>query len=471
MRVVFIIPPQANYLGAGPHELTDRGREARPNLGILYVATYLLMKKHRNVTATIIDCAALGMNYPELEKSVIAEKPDIVGITALTFTYLDALKTAQMVKQVDLAIKVCLGGIHPTLYPYETLMQDCIDYIVQGEGEVTFEELLLCLENGGSLHDVDGLGFKDNGRIVLNEPRELIDDLNALPFPNYDLVNVKRYSHLLGSADITLPIQSSRGCPFCCTFCDIRKTRYRYRSAENVVDEIHELLMHGINSLFFIDDNFTLHRERVIDICRMIVARNLKVSFKVSSRGDALDEDVLRWLKKAGCSRIHLGVETCHQKYLDYLQKGIKVERIVDAIKTAHDQGLGICAYVIIGFPGETWEEMIEEVSFLKNLKVEYAGFSLLVIYPKTYLHQDALKRGQMKSDVWQAYAINPNQAFCIPVVNTEHSIEALRKLQHLLTLRFYGSLNSALCRLREVRNVGQLIRYAKMASKILIGL
>lgn len=468
MRVLLLIPPEETYIEASAHHNIDRQREPRPKLGVLYVGAFL--KAHRPETELrILDCPSEGIDTFGCESFVRNFRPHLVGITALSFTYFDALKASRMIKGIDPSIKVCMGGIHTTLYPEETLMQESVDYVVIGEGELTFSELLSCVEKNETLHTVKGLGFRRDSSIIVNEPRDLTDsNLDNLPFPNYDLVNYKRYSHVLGVGDITLSIQTSRGCPFKCAFCSHRRTRYRYRSAESVTKEMEHLVKRGIRSFFFVDDNFTLQRDRVINICKAITKKKWDIDFKVSSRIDTLDEEMMEYLKQAGCSRISLGVESSHQKHLDYLDKDVSAEQAISTIEGAHRVGLPIFAYMMIGFPGQTWEEMLEEVRFLKRLKVEYASFSLLSLYPKTELYSRELKKKALPDDIWQEFARQPKPDFKAPLANNRYTQNELRRFQSRLAARFYFTFDNILCRVKEAKNFGQIKRYSKIAYNIL---
>ena len=468
MRVLFIVPPEETYIGASSHKAVSYKREHRPRLGILSVATYLKLNDN-SVEVKVLDCPALEITYKELEGFIVDYKPDIVGLTCLTFTYIDALKTANLVKGVNRNIKVCLGGFHVALYPQETLSNECIDFVVFGEGEITFTELISFFKNDyPQLENVKGLGFKTGSQVCINDGRELEKNLDNIPFPDYNLVDFTRYTHALSKGGITLALESSRGCPFGCKFCDMRQSKFRYRSAEKIVDEIEKWVNVEACNFFFVDDNLTINKKRVIKMCKMIVERKLKIDFKVSSRVDTVDEEILYNLKEAGCSRLSIGIESSKQENLDYLGKGITMDNIIQTIKSAHKVGLPIFAFLMLGLPGQTKEEMMEDVRFLKHYKIEYADFSICSIYPKTFLYFQSLKEGLLDHDPWPEFARNPNPDIEVPFVNDLYSPNELRDIQLEATRRFYFSFNSIIRHLKEINSWQSFFQKAKLGLRFL---
>ncbi len=468
MKVLFIVPPEETYIGASSHKTLDHKREHRPRLGILSVATYL--KKNRpDVELRFLDCIALEMNFSDLEREIIDFKPDLAGITCLTFTYIDCLRTASIIKRASPETKVCFGGFHATLYPEETLSQKGVDLVIFGEGEQPMLDLVNYLDRGiPEKANIFGLGFKENESLFINQNKSMMKNLDEIPFLDYDLVDINRYSHVLSGGDINLAIESSRGCPFGCVFCDIRHSKFRYRSAVSIVDEIEQLVAKGVHSFFTVDDNLTVIKKRVIEICEMIVKRKLKIDFKVSSRVDTVDEEILYHLKQAGCSKLSIGMETSKQKYLDFLGKKVTVDRIIETIKSAHKVGLPVFAYVMLGLPGQTKEEMMEEVEFLKRHKVEYASFSICIIYPKTLLYHQCLKNGHLDRDPWPEFARNPKRDIEVPFVSNVYSQKELREIQLTITRRFYFRLSSIAMHFKEINSWQSFFRKAKLGVRFL---
>ncbi len=504
MKVLLMVAPEEHYMVASIHKALDHKREARPLLGILSVATYL-KNRRPDVELKFIDCRAENLTFVEVGKRVREFQPDLVGLTCLTFNYYDTLRAARIIKEASPTTKICIGGWHTTLYPKETLAQKDVDYVVFGEGERTFLELVNAMTQDKEPLGILGLGFKPQGNVVMNaarpaegEPqpgcsadsgapvvlhgklaqnmgitlnheRPVDKKLDEIDFPDFSLVNIGLYSHILDRGfDVTLPMESSRGCPFACTFCDIRRTQFRYRSPELIADEMERWVHKGVRSFFFVDDNITVNKPRAIRLFEEIVRRRMDVEFKVSSRIDRLDDEVMYWMKQAGVSRVSVGIETSKQKYLDLMQKEITVEQIEDCLARARKIKLPVFAFMMLGLPGQTRQEMLEEADFLKKHKVEYASFSLMTVYPKTELLHLTLESGHLKEDPWQSFAENPAPDMQAPYVNGLYSVEELKKIQLEVTRRFYFSPRILYRRMREVNSFRALIMRARLALRFL---
>ena len=234
MKVIFIIPPNIHYIEPYSFVKADKSNTVRPHLGLLYVAAAL--RKNLGISVRIIDSDAEGLTLENLKEIIVREAPDIVGFSVLTFNLLNCMEVSRLIREHSPATKICYGGWHPTLYPRETLELGCVDFIVMGEGEITFTELVLACSRGErlvseELSKIKGIGYRTaRGELQINPPREVIRALDELPFPAYDLVDVGKYSNLLACTNSSVTIMTSRGCPHGCIFCDMRRTPYRFRS-------------------------------------------------------------------------------------------------------------------------------------------------------------------------------------------------------------------------------------------------
>ena len=296
-KVIFVIQPDTMRIRASVAEKLDVGREFRATLGLLCVAG--MLRDMEDVECKLIDCSASGNNYEKLRSEIEEFRPDLVALSALTFTLLDVLKSCQVTKAVDPEILTCVGGVHVNLYPKETLNFDEVDFIVHGEGEKAFKELILALKSGNrrQLKSIQGVGSKNREEVFLNAPGEIVKEMDSLPFPAYELLDLNKYSHVLSKGGTSMSIQTSRGCPYLCTFCDIRKTKFRFKSPERVVEEIVELKKMGITDFFIVDDTISVHRERLKDICELLIQNRIEITYKISARVDNIDSELLRLLK------------------------------------------------------------------------------------------------------------------------------------------------------------------------------
>ena len=466
MKILFLVPPETISLESSVPKALEGGKGYYPKLGLLYVAAYY--ERETGNRPVFIDCPPENVSQEELSRRVKEIQPDMVAMSIMTFNLLDALHTARILKRDHPNLKICLGGPHVNLYPKETLHQSEIDYVVFGEGEKIFASLIQALESSDTLKSIKGLGWKENGKGHINPAETELLDLNELPFPARHLVDVSSYKHIIGEGRQFFTIQATRGCPAACSFCDIRKTKFRVRSPESVVNEIQQLVEMGVDDLFFVDDTITIDKKNVLEICDLIVKRNIKIHFKISARVDTINKEVIGALKKAGCYRIHYGIESASPKHLKYLQKGQTPEKVERACKMTRDAGLGFFAYMMIGIPHETKEEMFETVDFAKKLKPDYAQFSICTPYPKVELYYQMLHEGIVPEDYWQEFAENPSVDFKIKFWNKDFSEEELRDLQDECHARFYRSPTYLMKQITKLRSWSDFTAKARMGTRIL---
>ena len=471
MKVLLIVPPAQFFIESYVTKKLDKGREFRQKLGLLYVAGHL--RKLTNITPRIIDCLADGLNLESLGNLIREEKPDIVGFSVLTFNLLDCLAVAQMVKTQSPITKICFGGFHATLYPIETLQLPNVDYVVLGEGEITFAELVKTMMAGQTtveaLRQIDGLGFKDGDVPVINLPRNPVSDLDALALPAHDLVDLNKYTVVLADESKVASIQTSRGCPSKCVFCDIRLTKYRYRSEENVLEEITLLNNMGVNEFFLIDDTFTINKNRVLRLCKLLIEKKLGIRFKISSRIDRIDAEMLDQLAKAGCYRIHYGVESGSQRILDYLQKDISVDSVVSVFEMTKKAGIEVFAYMMVGIPTETMEDIEMSFRLVGRIMPDHVNYSICTPFPKTYLYERSLQYQKIPDDYWHDFAKHPREDFKIRTMNEYFDEGTLRKIQDLALRKFYSSPKVILREIRKTKSMKQLLLKAKMGIRLLI--
>ncbi len=467
MKILFLVPPETVSLESSVPKALEGGKGYYPKLGLLYVAAYY--ERETGNTATFIDCPPENVSEETMLARVREIKPDMVAMSIMTFNLLDALRTAKVLKLENPSLKVCLGGPHVNLYPKETLSLPEIDYVVFGEGERVFTRLTLALEKEEeSLSAINGLGWKKNNVPYINPAETELLDLDKLPFPARHLVDVSSYQHIIGEGRQFFTIQATRGCPAACTFCDIRKTKFRIRSPESVVDEIEELVKMGVDDLFFVDDTITIDKKNVLAICNLIVERKIKINFKISARVDTINPEVLAALKKSGCYRIHFGIESATPKHLQYLQKGQTPEKVERAIKMTRNANIGFFAYMMIGIPHETKEEMFATVDFAKKLKPDYAQFSICTPYPKVELYYQMLNEGIVPEDYWQKFAENPTPEFKIRFWNKDFTEEELREIQDQCHARFYSSPTYIMKQITQLKSWTDFTAKARMGTKIL---
>jgi len=430
-----------------------------PPLGLAYVAACL---KRTDSEVEILDPTFEGLKYAE--KRLKKADYDILGVSCYTMNYTKGLGFAEIAKRANPDCLTIFGGVHPTILPDEVIKEKLVDIVCVGEGEETMVKLATAIREGKSFSLVNGIVYKEDGRIIRNPPSRLREDLDDIPFPQRDLLPMKKYLNArIGRAAWTVEqpatsILATRGCPFHCTFCSshlIFGRRVRYRSPSNVVDEIEELVRnYGIRGLSFIDDTFTLKREFVSEICKELRNRRLKLEWACNARPDTVTKEMLEEMKGAGCVVLAYGVESGNQRILDnILKKGITLKEVENAFRIASEVGIKIDAYFMMGTPGETIEDMRETINFAKKLNPDAVNFSLTIPMPKTELFEIAKKEGKITAMSWDEYDYTGKPIF----VSDKFDSMAVQRLFRKAKISFYLNIGFILQQLISIKNLRDL--------------
>ena len=379
-----------------------------PPLNLMYLASSL---EEKSYSVKIIDDDLLQKGYENVSKQAEKLNPQLVGVTATTSTIKSALKYLELIKNILPESLTVIGGPHTTFMPYETLKNsDNLDVVVIGEGEETMVDLAdHATQNIEDINDVNGIVYRDlkDGNLRTTEKRPLIKDLDKLPFPARHLVPFDSYGV---SQEQTGGIITSRGCVYNCNYCSsslIMGKKFRSRSPGNVVDEIEELIdTYHINDIGFMDDTFMLNKKRASDIADEIKARDLDLTFVASSRVDRVDKSLLENLKNSGLKTIYYGVESGSQRILDLMKKGITLKNVEDAVKMAKDVNLEVLTSFILGYPGETEEDMNTTIDFSTKLDSDYCQYSILTPFPGTPIYKDLIEKNLIDNEDWDRYTV-----------------------------------------------------------------
>lgn len=393
-------------------------------LGVSYVAAVI----RSEAEVEIMDAAVEGFDHDEIldrdfirygsplseiRRRIEKFQPQIVGMTCLFSSIFPVIRElCQEVKKIDPGITTIIGGAYPTFLPEYCLSEPALDLIALGEGELTMREVIRHLREGRSFADVDGLVFKDHGKVAVNPKTQWIENLDTLPFPARDLLPMAVYKkvgvpHSFSAASRNnAPLITSRGCPAHCIYCSSTKfwgNRYRFRSPENVLDEMGELIEQwGIEELQFEDDNLTANRARAKALFQGMIDRRYQVKFNLPN-GVALwtlDEELVDLMEKAGCYEMTLAFESGCQEVLKeivkkplVLEKGEKIARYIQGKKIRTN------AFYIFGFPGETRAQMQETFRFANAMKTDMAYFFVANPLPGTAMYELAKAKGMLRED------------------------------------------------------------------------
>ena len=376
-------------------------------LSLCSLAAYLELEGYQ--------CGILDLDFSPrpsfaLKRALFDTRPKAVGISAYTPNIALASEIAGIVKDIDQAVPVVLGGFHASALPERTLNEFSVfDYLVVGEGERTICELLSCLSRQGDSSEVRGTVSRRGAGVHIAGPRPLIEDLDALPFPDRDLVPVAEYIPDPGNY-FQLPstgILYSRGCPYKCTFCSksVFGHRIRYRSVENFLDEVtHCIEQHGIRDFRLEDEAPTVDVRRIRSLCEKILAKEVDITWNCFSRAERMEEGTLRLMKKAGCYHITYGIESTNPKTLERIKKKIDLGQAVSIIARTRRLGIECKANFILGFPWETVDDMKEVVRCAKRISPDLVTFNLFKPLPGSSLFDELKNSGLLRHTSWEDY-------------------------------------------------------------------
>ncbi|MBU1628228.1 B12-binding domain-containing radical SAM protein [bacterium] len=380
-------------------ELAVKYLSNMPPVGVAYLASYL---QKNGIEVSLIDAYAENLDTLSIINRIKKEKPDFVGISAVTATINTAIECCRGIKRIDNNIKTILGGHHPSVFPVEILKEhDVIDFVVAGEGENTLLELLKAHDNGFDLESIDGLTFRKGKEIRKTKKRELIKDLDSLPFPAWHLIPYQSYKTKIRKG-ISLYMTGSRGCPFNCNFCAVSAfwPGQRRREPKKIIAEIkHFADIYDISTVLFFDPMFCLKRDWIISISKEIVNNGLN-RFQFIAHGGIgfMDPEMLSWMKKANFKNLQFGLEFGSQKILDLANKKIKVEDAVESIKMTRAAGIYVNVAIMMAYPGETRETIEETIRLAKKLKPDNFSVANVIPYPGTKLYNYCKENGLLKT-------------------------------------------------------------------------
>lgn len=386
----------------------------QPPMGLAYVASVL---QQHGCEVRIIDANVEKLSPEDVTRIIIQQQPDLLCFTLTTPLLPSALAMVRQLKRLPKPPLLLAGGPHATVLPDE-LVEHGFDYVIRSEGEDTISELIERIIAGEDAGGVEGVTFGRDGEIVSNPDRGLTRELEAFPFPDWSLFPMKRYSSLARRNDFCVPITTSRGCPFACTFCykGVYGRKLRMRSPEDTVREWEFLVnRYGAKEISILDDVFTLRADRAIAICDLLVEKGLNHipwSTVNGIRVDNVSPELMEALKRGGCYRVYFGIESGVQEVMDRLQKKITIEQVRHAVKAAKDAGLEVGGYFMLGNVGETEADMDTTIEFALELDPDYAQFTIATPYPGTKMYEQVVDGGSLLINSWEQLATYGTSVF-----------------------------------------------------------
>jgi anaerobic magnesium-protoporphyrin IX monomethyl ester cyclase len=441
--------------------------QAYPPQGLMYLASFL-RKVQPGHDIRIMDLLIQRCRAEDRGEQIREFGPDIVGIHAMNFQASALHRAASFIKSALPEACVVAGGPYPSAEPSAVLADENIDAAVFGEGEVTFAELVERVTDNGDIAGLPGTMVRRNGKLVQGPSREFIAEVDSIPFPAWDLVDLSAFytDRVLNQNDIcwrreVTTVFTSRACPFQCIYChNIFGKKFRPRSPDNVMAEINALYNdHGIREVHFIDDCFNLDMARAKAILQGIIesGMDLKLAFPNGLRGDRIDGEMIELMVSAGTYKINLGIESGSQRVQKLIRKGLDLGKIERAIQEIDQAGIFIHGFFMLGFPGESEPEMRDTMRFACRSRLHTAGFALLSPFPGTEVRR-------MAEDQHMEVHYDPNDTSYSRVSANLSAVSDKRliRLHRLAHWRFYFSLKRILRIIKAMPRKSDIFRLVR---------
>jgi len=400
----------------------DSVRRLATPIGLLYIGAVL---KKSGYEVKILDSpfegyyntevkegyVTYGLNEEEFIEKIKEYMPDVIGISSMFSAHQkNVLRHCELVKSVNPDIKVVLGGIHPSLYPEESIREKCIDYVLMGEGEFRFAKLLDAL-NQNKEPEFDGISYKKEDKKIIRPMTTRIENLDDIPLPARELIDMDKYIEI-GVPYAPFPrkerveqIITSRGCPFNCNFCSTVSfwgRSFRTRSVDNILKEIDELIeKYGIEEIQFTDDNITVDKERAMELFRKLKSRNLSWCTPHGLMAKTVDEEMIKVMAESGAYQLTFAIESGSERVLKEIIHKIvppkeTIKKIVDA---CHKYKIQVHGMFIVGFPGETREEVMETLNYPFEVGFDSVSFFIANPMPGSELYDECKNKGYLVED------------------------------------------------------------------------
>lgn len=421
-----------------PGNLSDH---IQPSLGLGYLATQI----RSDHDVKIVDCIKEGLVSDEIQPVLEEFQPDLVGSQCYSMDLPSIKLLLQTVKRFDRDMVTIIGGAHPTAVPNDTMNfigRDLLDFVYVGEGEIGFPILLDELEGQGNsdFSIIPGLGWMENGTLRTN-PEAKAEDLDKLGMPAWDLIRPEMYPfspHGVVCMNYPVaPIMATRGCPYKCTFCSTAGTRLRMRSIDLIIDEVKLLYyQHGIREFHLVDDNFTMDMDYAKKFLNGLIKLNIKATWSTPNgiRLDRLDKSLVKLMKEAGFYSIAVGIESGSDRIRRKMRKGSSIEKVRNDLRMVSEvEGMDVTGFFILGFPGETRDDIEKTLQFSRELPLQRATFHSFIPLPGTQVWQEMEASGELSRVDWERYFF-----WAGAYVPQELTRKELRNLHRKAFLRFY---------------------------------
>ncbi|MCM8775861.1 MAG: B12-binding domain-containing radical SAM protein [Candidatus Omnitrophica bacterium] len=463
MKVSLIFTP--NVLNPNFSELSFRDDSIGfiPPLSLLSVASIL---EKEGVRVQIVDMDAEKLSYRDTLDRLAGFSPDLLGFTLSTYSFHPILKWIKKFKE-DTSLPIIVGGAHAALYPVETLSHPEIDYLIVGEAEIPLPQFIRAFADNRKLDAIKSVGYRENGRVIVDRTRQFVPDIDSIPYPARHLIRNELYTNILSRRKNFTAMLSTRGCPYRCTFCDQKTPVYRTRSASSFVQEIKYNYEHfNIREFDIYDSTFTANRLRVIQVCELIQAEGLDVSWTIRSRVDSVNEEMLGALKAAGCHTVMYGVESSNPEILKRMKKNIAPDKVRHILRYTSELGINTLGFFMFGYPGETRQTIEDTIRFSLELPLDYVQYTILLPFPDTEIYEYYMQNGL--GDFWARYTLDPTAEQIIELIGTDVRRAEVSEYVSRAYRQFYFRPRIIWKRAWGLRSARELKRLSKGAYGIL---
>ena len=373
-----ILFTHAYYLSDDPKE--QKIMKPYPPLGLLYVSAYL---KSKNIANDVFD-TTFSSQQKQLD-FILEKRPKVICIYTNLMTKVEVIKLIKILKTEQFNFpKIILGGPDVT-YNIANYLKSGADFLVIGEGEETTFELYNAIMNNSNFHVVDGIAFLENNNIIQTNPRTKFKELDELPLPNREAINMNNYLETWKNnhGESSMTISTQRGCPYTCKWCStaVYGQSYRRRPPNQVAAEMKMLKeQYNPDAIWFVDDVFTISHKWLTAFHEEVVKQNAQIRFECITRAERLNEEILRLLKEAGCFRIWIGAESGSQEIIDAMDRRVDVNHVKKIIQDTNAMGIETGTFIMLGYPGETEKNIDETIQYLKEAKPTH--YTITIAYP-----------------------------------------------------------------------------------------
>lgn len=415
-----------------------------PPIGLMYVASAL---EKAGFTVQMLDNYLMKKPAQELKELITKLNPMMVGITCGSATYSRCVETAKTIKEAKPDCIIVVGGWHASYLPETLLSHPEIDYVVIGEGERAITQLTTALATGevSQAQTIDGVACRGSSGNIINPPK-FIDNLDEIPYPARHLLSLELYDRKIEFLDAKPAdvMSISRGCVFNCGFCETRKlwgNICRGFSPQRVIGEIEDLMTRfGTRGIYFINDNFTLGKEKTKELCNLMIQKRLNLEWVCDTRVDLVDDELLELMSKAGCKVIWFGVESGSEKVLQRIGRNTKPEQVEAAFRLCKKHGIKTACSFMIGLPDETLADMEVSLKFAKKISPDFCMFNIFIAYPDSRLYNEMLQSGKYTQ----------LDDYLLSVKTDEYDFESLKAVQWRFFKSFHMTPNQIMKRVKR---------------------